>query len=54
MFSSFCGRNEEVFMTTKLSGKNTFLPFNKAIVNPVNKEGQSSYYGKTYFKNQVF
>lgn len=41
----FAVGNEEVFMTTKLSGKNTrFLPFNKAIVNPVNKEGHKVSY----------
>ena len=41
----FAVGNEEVFMTTKLSGKSTrFLPFNKAIVNPVNKEGHKVSY----------
>jgi type I restriction enzyme, R subunit len=41
----FAVGNEEVFMTTKLSGEKTrFFPFNKATVNPVNPHGHKTHY----------
>ncbi|MFI4912643.1 MAG: type I restriction endonuclease subunit R [Sedimentisphaeraceae bacterium JB056] len=41
----FAVGNEEVAMTTRLSGDKTrFLPFNKDIVNPVNPNGHKSAY----------
>lgn len=41
----FAVGNEEVFMTTKLSGEKTrFFPFNKAIINPVNPHGHKTHY----------
>jgi type I restriction enzyme, R subunit len=41
----FAVGNEEVFMTTKLSGEQTrFFPFNKATVNPVNPNGHKTHY----------
>ena len=41
----FAVGNEKVYMTTKLIGKDTnFLPFNKGIENPINKNGHKTHY----------